>query len=282
MIGLSESKVHNVDINEVHFHEIGAVDSIVDIVALSICIDYLKPDRILSSYVNVGKGHIICDHGIMPVPTPATVEILKNVPIYSGEQEGELVTPTGAAIIKRLADKFENLQNLKISKIGIGIGKKDFKYANVLRVFLSEEEQDDKMYIVETNIDDMNPEMYETVIEELYNCGAVEAYMQPVIMKKQRPGNILSAICNEKAKGSVETAILTSTSTFGLRSYEVSRKILDRSFETRRTRYGDIKIKRGYLDGKLIKEKVEYEDLKRISKETGKSIREILLNIGKG
>jgi pyridinium-3,5-bisthiocarboxylic acid mononucleotide nickel chelatase len=275
----AEAKVHDIDIEKVHFHEVGAIDSIIDITAVSICVDHLRPDRIVSSSVRTGKGHVKCSHGILPVPAPAVAEILKGIPIYSGDSEGEMTTPTGAAVIKRLAQKFEDINDLNVTGIGYGIGKKDFAHANVLRVLMSEDEYIDRTFVIETNIDDMVPELYESVFTELFDKGALDVCMHPVIMKKQRPGIVLSVLCQEKYLKELELALLKDTTTFGVRSYEVKRNILDRKTEVMDTRYGQIRVKRGYLDGVVIKEKLEYEDIKRVSLETGRSIIDIMRSL---
>jgi uncharacterized protein (TIGR00299 family) protein len=286
----AEAKVHNKSIEEVHFHEVGAVDSIVDIVGAAICFAYLKVDKVISSTVEAGSGFVKCAHGLLPVPAPATVEILKNIPLKSNIPF-EATTPTGAAIIAYLADEFKDNKNFKINKIGYGIGNKDNKdIPNVLRVFLAEE-LDQKTSrpngeflqgeaeVLECNIDDMNPEMYEYIMELLFKEGALDVYLTPIIMKKGRPGIKLSVVYNKEQEKEIEKIILTETTTLGFRKYKVQRNMLRREFNKVKTKYGEFTIKNSYYGEKRVKYKAEYDECKKAALENDVSINEIYREI---
>lgn len=278
----AEAKVHNKDIEEVHFHEVGAVDSIVDIIGAAICFDYLKVDKVICSTIEVGSGFVKCAHGVLPVPAPATAEILKNKPIKTNVPF-EATTPTGAAIISYLANEFKDKKDFKINKIGYGIGTKENKdMPNVLRVFLAEEAANvDKDFlqgeveVVECNIDDMNPELYEYIMELLFKEGALDVYLTPIIMKKGRPGVKLSVIYNEEKEEKIREIILTETTTLGFRKYKAQRNMLKREFSKVQTKYGEFTVKNSYYNGKKVKCKGEYEECKRAALEKGVSINEI-------
>lgn len=281
----AEGKVHGKAVEDVHFHEVGAVDSIVDIVGAAICLDYLKVDKVIASPVEVGSGFVKCAHGVMPVPAPATVEILKNVPLTSNISF-EATTPTGAAILAYAAEEFTERKNFKIKKVGYGIGHKDIgEIPNVLRVYLGEEgaenyrkEKDiivDEVEVLECNIDDMNPEIYECVIELLFEKGALDVYITPIIMKKGRPAVKLNVLYSKEKEEELKEVIFTETTTLGLRKYKAHRDILKREFTKVRTKYGEITIKNAYYKGKKIKSKPEYEQCKRAAIENNVSINEI-------
>lgn len=281
-IAEAEGKIHGHKIDDVHFHEVGAVDSIVDIVGAAICLDYLHPDRIISSPVEVGGGFVRCTHGILPVPAPATVEILHGIPVKSGAVPFETTTPTGAAILAATVDTFTEELCFTPQKIGYGIGHRDTDIPNVLRAYLGEmptetlDNTEKQMAIlVECNIDDMNPEMYEDVMEALLAKGAYDVFLTPVIMKKSRPAIKLSVLCGEGERLAIEEILWLRTSTFGLRFQRVSKSMLQRDFSILSTKFGDISIKNGYLRGRKIKSKAEYENCRRLAKENGVSVKEI-------
>ena len=216
----AEAKVHGKTLYEVHFHEVGAIDSIVDMVGAAICLDYLKVDKIIASPVQVGGGFVKCAHGIMPVPAPATTEILKNIPINTGIVQFETTTPTGAAILAANAHEFTQKVDFSIKKIGYGIGHRDLEIPNVLRVYLGEKESTEEVegqYILETNIDDMNPELYGYVEEKLFEVGALDVFKTPIFMKKGRPGIKLSVLTNEKVEKNVLDIIFEETTSIGVR-----------------------------------------------------------------
>lgn len=275
----AEALIHGKAVDEVHFHEVGAVDSIVDIVGAAICIDYLKPDRIICSPVQLGGGFVNCAHGRFPVPAPATLEILKGIPVRMGAVQVETTTPTGAAIVAALADEFTENPSLNINKVAYGIGHRDNPVPNVLRVCLAEESSNAVSMILECNIDDMNPELYEYVMEKLFTAGADDVWFQPVIMKKTRPATKISVLCRNDLVKIVETILLTETSTLGVRKYAVEKTMLQRSTQNVETRWGTVRVKLGYLDGKAIKSKPEYEDCLKLSRENQVPIQEIYREI---
>lgn len=270
-IAEAEAHVHCKTVDDVHFHEVGAVDSIVDIVGAAICIDYIKPDKVISSPIQLGGGFVTCAHGTFPVPAPATAEILKNIPVKIGAVQVEATTPTGAAIVATLATEYTEQPNLKISKIAYGIGHRDNAIPNVLRLCLAEitEEVDYQTSVasmIECNIDDMNPEMYEYVMEKLFGAGADDVYFQPIIMKKTRPAIKISVLCQNKNTSQVENILLTETSTLGLRKFQVQKTMLKRDWKTVETRWGKVRIKLGLLNNTIIKSKPEYDDCLNISR----------------
>ena len=274
----AEAKVHGKTLYEVHFHEVGAIDSIVDMVGAAICLDYLNVDKIMASPVQVGGGFVKCAHGLMPVPAPATVEILKNIPMNTGIVQFETTTPTGAAILAANVEEFTQKVDFSIKKIAYGIGHRDLEIPNVLRVYLGETESTEKIeeqYIIETNIDDMNPEIYGYVEEKLFEAGALDVFKAPIFMKKGRPGIKLSVLVDEKCEKEVLDIIFEETTSIGVRKYKVEKIMLNREFSKVKTEYGDITIKKSYYKGKLVKYKPEYEECKTIAKEKNVSIDKI-------
>lgn len=274
----AEAKVHGKALYEVHFHEVGAIDSIVDIVGAAICLDYLNVDKIMGSPVQVGGGFVKCAHGLMPVPAPATAEILKNIPINTGIIQFETTTPTGAAILAANVKEFTPKIGFSINKIAYGIGHKDLEIPNVLRVYLGEEESSEKIeeqYILETNIDDMNPELYGYVEEKLFEVGALDVFKTPIFMKKGRPAIKLSVLVDEIWEKDVLDIIFEETTSIGVRKYKVEKIMLNREFSKVKTEYGDITIKKSYYKGELVKYKPEYEECKTIAKEKNISIDKV-------
>jgi uncharacterized protein (TIGR00299 family) protein len=280
----AEAKVHGHHIIEdVHFHEIGAVDSIVDIVGAAVCLDYLKVDRVFSSPVEVGGGFVKCAHGILPVPAPATAEILRGIPIKSGSVPFETTTPTGAAILAATVDRFTEKIDFVPEEIGHGIGQRDTEIPNVLRVFLGtmdeaafdEDVETQDAWLVECNIDDMNPELYGSVLDALFEKGAYDAYLTPIIMKKSRPAVTVSVLCGAEHLKDIEEVLWLETTTLGLRTSRVTKKMLHRDVTVRTTKYGDISVKNAYFRGRKIKSKPEYEDCRRLAGEKGVSVKEI-------
>jgi uncharacterized protein (TIGR00299 family) protein len=280
----AEAKVHGHHIIEdVHFHEIGAVDSIVDIVGTAICMDYLKVDRVFSSPVQVGGGFVKCAHGILPVPAPATAEILTGIPVKSGSVPFETTTPTGAAVLAATVDLFTENIHFIPEKIGYGIGQRDTEIPNVLRVFLGtmdeaafdEDVETQEAWLVECNIDDMNPEFYGSVLDALFEKGAYDAFLMPVIMKKSRPAVTVSILCDAEHLKGIEEILWLQTTTLGLRTSRVMKKMLRRDVTVRTTKYGDISVKNAYFRGRRIKSKPEYEECLKLAKEKGVSLKEI-------
>ncbi len=289
-IAEGEAKIHGCKPEEVHFHEVGAVDSIVDIVGAAICLDFLKVDRILSSPVEVGGGFVRCAHGVLPVPAPATAEILRGVPLKTGAVPFETTTPTGAAILAATVDRFTDRMDFTPRKIGYGIGHRDTEIPNVLRIFLGEMEEDGTVeevtvqaaWMVECNLDDMSPELYEPVMEALLRKGALDVFLTPILMKKSRPAVTLSVLCDPDKRKDLEEILWLQTTTFGLRSYRVDKSMLKRTFSRMETTYGPVALKQAWYRGRRIKSKPEYEDCKRLAEEKGVSVREILDQLNAG
>lgn len=274
IIAEAEAKVHGKSIDEVHFHEVGAVDSIIDIVGVAVCIDYLKPDKIISSYVNTGSGFVKCQHGILPVPAPATMNILKDVPIYSDERKFELTTPTGAAILKGLCSEFVEGINMKVKAVGYGCGKKNTEKPNVLRIVLGEEDKEE-VVLLETTIDDMNPQFYGYVMDKLFEKGALDVYLTPVYMKKNRPGIVISVLVHENKEKSIIEVLFKETTTIGIRKFKIKRYELQREIKRVETEFGKVDFKISKYEGEIINISPEFEDLKRISMEKGLPLKDV-------
>ncbi len=284
----AEAKIHGHKIENVHFHEVGAIDSIVDIVGAAICLDSLKVDKVISSPIEVGSGIIHCSHGTLPVPAPATAEILKGIPIKTGLVPFEATTPTGAAIIAATASSFTDKIDFTLQKIGYGLGGKDSPVPNLLRLLLGEtfdktEKPDDpgigEAVIIECNIDDMNPEFYDFIMDQLFAKGAHDVFLTPIIMKKSRPAVTISVLCDTGKQKDMENVLWLHSSSFGLRSYKVSKTMLKREIAKVKTSYGEIPVKKGYLNGRLIKSKPEYEDCRELAKKNNVSIHDIYKSI---
>jgi uncharacterized protein (TIGR00299 family) protein len=280
IIAEAEGKVHGKPLEEVHFHEVGATDSIVDIVGAAICLDYLDVEKVLCTPIQLGGGFVNCAHGRIPVPAPATIDILKNIPIKTGLVDSETTTPTGAAILKSTVDRFVDNLDFTVEKIGYGLGNKDFKVPNVLRVYLGElnddEVQEEQQIIVETNIDDMNCELYPYIEEKLLNEGALDVYKTPIIMKKGRPAVKLSVLVYEKDILDIQRIIFEESTSAGLRWYPVNKVMLNRSFEKVSTKYGELQMKNFYYNNKIIKSKPEFEECKRLALKNGVSINKVI------
>ena len=268
-IGKVEAKVHGTTINKIHFHEVGAIDSIIDIVGGSLAVNLLDPDLIISSPINTGEGVVKCGHGILPVPAPATLELLKGIPCYSSGVEKELTTPTGAAFIGHFAGEFGSLPNMDVLSTGYGAGTHDIKnIPNLLRVVLGKSEElyhHRSMKVIETNIDDMNPEFYDYVIDQLFKVGAVDVFFAPINMKKNRPGILLSVITSTEYFDSVVRVILEETSTLGVRHYDVGRVALPRKQKIIMTPFGKVRVKIGGLNESTRNISPEYEDCRKIA-----------------
>jgi uncharacterized protein (TIGR00299 family) protein len=277
IIGEAEGKIHGKPLEEVHFHEVGAVDSIVDIVGTAICIDALKPDKIVFSKIPLSKGFVKCQHGMFPLPAPACLEILKDVPVYFTELKFELVTPTGAGIIKALADSYDDSGDMTIEKIGYGLGKKTYEKPNVLRVYLYEQKKKINNQVVEidANIDDMTGEQLGYLMELLLEAGALDVYFTPIYMKKNRPGTKLSVLCTPEKQQDLAKLLLLQTTTFGVRYKLMDRDILDREFTEIQLFNDTVRCKIGMIDGKPIKIEPEYEDCKRIARANSLPITEV-------
>jgi uncharacterized protein (TIGR00299 family) protein len=249
-IAEAEAKVHRCEKEDVHFHEVGAVDSIVDIVGAALCLEYFSIESVTSSPLPLGSGFVDCAHGRLPIPAPATLEILNGIPVYGGSADGEQVTPTGAGIIVSIAREFGPIPPMKIERIGYGSGSRETcDTPNLLRVFAGERTNGqlqmtgDAVCVVETNIDDMNPELFGYVMEKLFHEGALDVFLIPGIMKKNRPGTKVEVLCPPEKKDAVSACLLTETSTIGVRCQWVQRNILKRFKATVKTRFGEIRVK---------------------------------------
>lgn len=272
----AESRIHGVEKANVHFHEVGAIDSILDIVGTALCLEYLGIDTILSSKIPLGKGFVACRHGTLPIPAPATVEILKDVPVYGSGISEEMVTPTGAAIIKALAKDFVDMPPMTIEKIGYGAGSRNLpKQPNLLRVVtgqvhaLSDENTqellEDTVVVVETCVDDMNPEIFGYLMDRLFEDGALDVYWIPVFMKKNRPGTLIQVVCNMETRSTVINRVLSETTSTGVRFHPIRRTKLIREIVTVSTAFGDVLMKKiTDLEGntRLVP---EYESCKKIA-----------------
>ncbi len=272
-VAVAEAKVHNIPVQKVHFHEVGALDSIADIVGAAICLDYLKINKVMASPVQLGGGTVKCAHGIMPVPAPATAEILKNIPIKTGLVQYEATTPTGAAILAATVDEFTSSINFDIKKSGYGLGTIDTEVPNILRVFLAEIEEDDKGFVqsdatlLECNIDDLSPENYEFVMDLLFDSGASDVWIENIIMKKSRPAGKLCVLCRPADVREMKAILFTHTSTIGLREIAVKKNALYREEKVVDTNFGKVTVKQSFYNGKLVNTKPEFEDCKRLAQE---------------
>jgi uncharacterized protein (TIGR00299 family) protein len=279
-IAQAEATVHGISIDHVHFHEVGAVDSIIDIVGASICYNALKVDAVHVSVVELGSGFVLCDHGMLPVPAPATAEILKGIPVKTGGVGFEATTPTGAAILAALGTSFDPGLAIKIERTAYGVGQKENPdVPNLLRVFLGETMQKsgsghDALQI-ECNIDDMNPEFFEYISDRLFKAGASDVFFLNIMMKKGRPGILLNVICETELADKVKDIIFTESTSLGIRTFPFRKDTLARKFETLPTIYGDVTIKRSFHNGQEVSAKPEYEDCKRIAVEKKIPVKEV-------
>lgn len=266
-IAEAESHAHGRPVEEVHFHEVGAMDAVADITAFCLMMHELAPDKIVVSPINVGFGNVRCAHGILPVPAPATAWILRGIPVYAGRVEGELCTPTGAAILAHFAQEFGSFPRMKVSRIGIGCGKKEFDQANCVRAMLGETPDSEETILeLSCNLDDMSPEAVGFAMEELLAAGAVDVFTIPVTMKKSRPGLLLTCMCRESLREKILGLMFRHTTTLGIRESICNRYILDRSIRTIETPAGPVRIKEAAGWG-TSREKYEYEDLARIARD---------------
>ena len=283
-VAIAEAIVHDIPIEQVHFHEVGAVDSIIDIVGAAICYNSLNVEVVHVSEVELGSGFVKCDHGKLPVPAPATVEIIKGIPTRKGGVDFEATTPTGAAILASLGTDFGSGITVKTQKIAYGVGQKDHpEVPNLLRVSIGETMEDTNSghdsLLIECNIDDMNPEFYEYISERLFKAGASDVFFSDIIMKKGRPGMILSVICETGMADALKEIIFTESTSLGIRTFSFRKDTLARHFETLPTIYGDVTVKRSFYRGKEVSFKPEYSECKRIASEKGIPVKEVFNNI---
>jgi pyridinium-3,5-bisthiocarboxylic acid mononucleotide nickel chelatase len=275
-LGEAEAEVHQVPIEKVHFHEVGAADSIADIVGACVAFDLLGVENVICSPINVGSGTIRTEHGTLPVPAPATARLLAHVPVYSQGPAFELATPTGAAVAATFSTQFGTLPPMKIAQIGYGAGDRDFsEQANVLRVLLGEPTNADEataVSVLEANIDDSNPQVLAYAAERLLEAGALDVTLQPLIMKKGRPGNLLRVLAKPQDREALAQIVFAETSTFGLRLYQAERRVQARNFTDVETPYGAVRIKVS-CDGGYAP---EYEDCRRRAREAGVPLQQVL------
>ncbi len=274
-LGAAEAKVHNVPVEEIHFHEVGAVDAMVDIVCAAVGAEALGIDEIVCSRLNVGGGVVKCAHGVFPVPAPATLELLKDAPVYSSGLQAELVTPTGAAIVKTLAKRFSSFPEMKVEKACYGAGSRDFpENPNVLRLVIGEafsalasKTASEPIAVLEANLDDLNPQVFGYVMDRLLEEGALDAFGMPVQMKKNRPGTLLTVLCKSADADRLTEMLFTETTTLGVRRRDESRQILARRWESVGTPWGEVRIKIASMNGTVTNYAPEYEDCRRIAAE---------------
>jgi hypothetical protein len=273
-LGVAEAKIHNTSIENIHFHEVGAVDAIVDIVCAAVGAEALGVDEIVCSSLNVGGGTVQCAHGTFPVPVPATVELLKGAPVYSSGLQAELVTPTGAAIVKTLASRFVSFPGMKIEMSGYGAGSRDFpEHPNVLRITIGETTSGglaaktaaETITVLEANLDDLNPQVFGYVVDRLFEEGALDVFAMPVQMKKNRPGTLLTVLCKPEDAARLTQLIFTETTTLGVRRRDEVRQTLTRRWENVNTPWGEVRIKIASMNGTVTNYAPEYEDCRRIA-----------------
>ena len=273
-IARAESQVHGRPMENIHLHELGSLDALADVLGVCLLMEELAPEKVLASPVHVGSGTVRCAHGLLPVPAPATELLLHGIPMYSGQIQGELCTPTGAALLAHFVQDFGPMPALRVEKSGYGLGTKDFETANALRVLLGESGQrQDRVLELVCNLDDMTPEALGFVQEELMARGALDAYTTHIGMKKNRPGIMLTCMCREAQREDMLQCLFRNTSTLGVREYVCDRYTLQRSQRTVETAYGPVRVKRAEGWG-VCREKPEYEDLARIAREQGISLKE--------
>jgi uncharacterized protein (TIGR00299 family) protein len=275
-----EARLHGVEIGQVHLHEVGAVDSIADVVAAAFCLHRLAPQRITVSALPMGTGTVECEHGTLPVPAPATLELLRGCPVYAGNVEGEMVTPTGAAILTTVAHEFGVLPRMKVLGTGLGAGSREHPGApNVLRVVQGESEalagSRPSVLVVQANIDDMNPQDFGHVMDGLFEEGALEVFFTPVQMKKNRPGILLTALASDERLEPVCRFLLRETTTIGLRYHRALRWELEREVATVETAFGRVALKIARPDDGPARVSPEYEDCRRCSLHHGVTVEEV-------
>lgn len=275
LIAEAESRVHGHPVSEIHFHEVGTLDAVADVVGVCLLMEKIGAEEIAASPVHVGSGHVRCMHGILPVPAPATALILNGIPTYGGQVKGELCTPTGAALLKHFVSRFGERPVMATEAVGYGMGKKDFERANCLRAFLGEKEGERQQVTrLECNLDDMTGEDIGFAMETLFSAGASDVYTQPIGMKKTRPGVLLSVICMPEEADRLAALIMKHTTTLGVRRQDLSRYILKRSIETVETPHGPVRVKKASGMG-IGRCKAEYEDLAEIARKHGLSLSEV-------
>lgn len=275
LIAEAESQVHGHPVSEIHFHEVGTLDAVTDVISVCLLMEDIGAEEVVVSPVHVGSGHVHCMHGILPVPAPATALILKDVPTYGGHIQGELCTPTGAALLKHFASRFGDRPIMRTKAIGYGMGKKDFEQANCVRAFLGESErQREQITKLECNLDDMTGEDIGFATEQLFQAGAKEVFTQAVGMKKNRPGILLTVLCLTEDADRLAEEMMKHTSTLGIRRQEMSRYVLQRSVETLSISYGEVRMKQASGMG-VKRSKPEFEDVAALARKYQVPLRTI-------
>ena len=285
-IAKAEAKVHGSTIEEIHFHEVGAIDTIIDVVGNILALQYLGIEKIFTAPVNTGFGFVECAHGQMPVPAPATAELLQGMPHYRGTVDKEMTTPTGAALLKTLAVPVQEVPaGFTVTRIGYGAGTRDVSIPNVLRVNIGTYDENglpggmdaglETLVMLECNIDDMNPEILPYVLDRLLEAGANDAWLQPAIMKKGRPAQTLKVLCRKPVQQKLQQIMFMETTTLGIRSYPVVRIALERRWREADTPWGSVRIKEGLLHGQVINSVPEFEDCKRVAQESGQPLKKV-------
>jgi uncharacterized protein (TIGR00299 family) protein len=283
-LGEAEAKIHDTAIESLHFHEVGAVDAMVDITCAAIGAEALAVDEIVCSPLNVGSGTVSCAHGILPVPAPATLELLKGAPVYSSGIQSELVTPTGAAIVNLLAKRFTPFPAMNIKQVGYGAGSRDFPgHANVLRLTIGETQPDlvagvaqETIVVLEANLDDLNPQVFGYVMDRLLEQGALDVFGIPVQMKKSRPGMLLTVLCRPEDASQLQQIIFAETTTLGIRQHPENRHALARKWITVSTHWGDVRVKIASMNGAVTNYAPEYEDCRRIAMEHNVPLKDVM------
>ncbi len=279
-LGEAEARVHNQPLEQVHFHEVGALDAIVDVVGAAICFELLDIERFVCSPIHVGSGTVEMEHGTFPVPPPAVVELLKGVPIYATGIKGELITPTGAAIITSVCNEFGPIPRLRLEQIGYGAGSREYdNFPNTLRVLIGDDQTQspaaELLWMIETNVDDMSPQIFSHVMEKALELGALDCYLTPVQMKKNRPGVLLSILCRSSQRESLGRMLFAETTTLGIRFYEIWREALERRIERVETDYGAIDVKVASLNGNVINVMPEFEQCRAAAQKAGVPLRQV-------
>ncbi len=287
-LGEVEARLHNVSVEKIHFHEVGAVDAILDIAGVSLGFNMLGNPRLLCSPLNVGSGRVEAAHGSLPVPAPATAELLRGVPIYSSGVESELVTPTGAALVTALASGFGPMPAMKVEKIGYGAGTKDFpSHPNLARLFVGESVEvaarepgaagDETVSVIEANVDDMSPQLYGYLVEKALAAGALDITCASVQMKKNRPGLLLTILSKLEACDALADLLFEQSTTIGLRIYEARRMVLDREVVTVETPYGPVRVKVARRNGKEVNAAPEFDDCRRLAEEESVPLKQVMI-----
>jgi uncharacterized protein (TIGR00299 family) protein len=273
----AEARVHNQPVERIHFHEVGALDAIIDVVGAAIGFELLGIERFAASALHVGSGTVNMDHGRFPVPPPAVAELLKGVPFYSTDIVGELVTPTGAAIITTVCTDYGPIPQLKLQQAGYGAGARQYeKFPNALRILIGEDlttSDIERLWMIETNMDDISPQILGHVMERAFDLGALDCYFTSVQMKKNRPGVLLSILCRNEQRPALSELLFSETTTLGIRAYEVERRALERRVVTVETQYGPIDVKVAQLNGHIVKEMPEYEQCRQAAREANVPLR---------